>query len=203
MMQTPLERAAEECLFPAYRGFRYVDKESFREVLKRIIRKSFCNGGKAATAKIIVFEYDWDVMVDSVLAELYSKTGKEEPEEGKPASPDPVREPTKCARCDYSEETGLTDLRTRYTARGFVLTEFTDRCGQECSLQKSSLGTESAVWFGVDNTGPSIQGPKGGTNEDVHARMHLTRQQVVELLPLLTHFAANGVLPFEDDPAQS
>jgi hypothetical protein len=39
------------------------------------------------------------------------------------------------------------------TSRGFGLIKFSDRYGQHCSLQESSLATEGAIWLGVDNTG--------------------------------------------------
>jgi len=80
------------------------------------------------------------------------------------------------------------------TARGFKILKFYDRYGQECSLQESSLATESAIWFGIDNTGPHITGPSGQSNEELNARMHLTQEQVKKLLPLLTKFAKTGVL---------
>lgn len=72
------------------------------------------------------------------------------------------------------------------TQRGFNKMEFKDRYGNECSIQKSSLATEDAIWFGID------------TNFDgahVNERMHLTQDMVAQLLPILAHFAENGELP--------
>lgn len=92
------------------------------------------------------------------------------------------------------------------TERGFALSEFTDLYGEKCSLQKSSLATEDAIWFGIDKPNPVIMASKiidGGTGwakyplpEDVHihSRMHLTREQVAELLPALQTFVDTGEL---------
>ncbi len=95
----------------------------------------------------------------------------------------------------------------KFTERGFGITEFTDRYGAKCSLQKSSLATENCIWFGVDSpeTKTLIPG-KGWTDVDVDAvakemggdecsingRMHLTQDQVIELLPILQRFAETG-----------
>jgi hypothetical protein len=90
------------------------------------------------------------------------------------------------------------------TARGFDLVEFRDHYGASCSLQKSSLATDDAIWFGVDNADPKILASKvqeDGTGwikylipEDVslNTRMHLTREQVAELLPHLQKFVETG-----------
>jgi hypothetical protein len=92
------------------------------------------------------------------------------------------------------------------TARGFRLYTFTDRYGEKCSLQASSLASESAIWLGIDNPNPQIMAsktPEGGTGwvpykipEDVmiSTRMHLTVEQVKELLPILQAFVENGEL---------
>lgn len=85
------------------------------------------------------------------------------------------------------------------TNRGFDYHSFTDRYGNKCSLQKSSLATEDCIWFGVDDPNPRILTPgKGWTEyplpEDVlcDTRMHLTQEQVKELLPVLQKFAETG-----------
>ena len=83
------------------------------------------------------------------------------------------------------------------TSRGFRLIEFEDRYRQKCSLQDSSLASEAAIWLGVDNTGPCIEGPNGKMNEDVHRRMHLTVGQVRDLIPLLQEFCDKGFIPKE------
>jgi len=55
------------------------------------------------------------------------------------------------------------------TQRGFNYGDFTDVSGQKCSIQESSLATEWAIWFGLDNV-------KWG-------RMHLTRPMVQAFMP--------------------
>lgn len=85
------------------------------------------------------------------------------------------------------------------TARGFPLIEFDDQYGVQCSLQKSSLATEDAIWFGCNEANPKVlirgQGwvpvsmPEGYVAD---TRMHLTRKQVSELLPHLLKFVETG-----------
>ena len=97
-------------------------------------------------------------------------------------------------------------MKRNDTARGFARYEFTDRYDHRCSLQKSSLATEDAIWFGMDD--PDLQEigwhpehslrartyalPKG---VEGFSRMHLTRDQVADLLPALQHFVEFGELP--------
>jgi hypothetical protein len=66
----------------------------------------------------------------------------------------------------------------RTTHRGFRRIEFRDIYDKSCSLQESSLATDYAVWFGVDEN-----------------RMHLNQDLARELLPLLETFANTGQLP--------
>lgn len=80
------------------------------------------------------------------------------------------------------------------TQRGFSLGEFKDDYGQICSIQLSSAASKRCIWLGVVNTGPNLEGPTGKRNEDVYARMHLTREDVKKLLPLLQKFADTGDL---------
>lgn len=99
------------------------------------------------------------------------------------------------------------EIRKGYTNRGFGNIEFKDRYGAECSIQKSSLAEEDAIWFGVNYADPKImasQTKEGGTGwvaydipKDVllTTRMHLTQDQVKELLPILQTFAETGELP--------
>jgi hypothetical protein len=92
-----------------------------------------------------------------------------------------------------------TILDVGNTQRGFGRIEFTDRYGAKCSLQDSSLATESAIWFGPNEAEPQIcvQG-KGWqpypVPEEVMmtTRMHLTQSMVKQLLPFLTDFAETG-----------
>ena len=93
------------------------------------------------------------------------------------------------------------------TIRGFALLEFVDRYDRKCSLQKSSLATEDAIWFGCDDADPKVLVPgKGWTPIDMppdysaNTRMHLTQEQVRTLLPYLQRFAETGEL---EKPANS
>lgn len=89
------------------------------------------------------------------------------------------------------------------TQRGFDLTYFMDRYGNKCSLQKSSIATEDCIWLGIDtpkltifedeNRGKYIN-TKIPDNWSVDSRMHLTQQQVKELLPILQKFVDTGDL---------
>lgn len=67
------------------------------------------------------------------------------------------------------------EIVTGETKRGFNFIEFRDRYGAACMIEESSLATEDAIWFGT-----------------IGDRMHLTQEQVLELLPTLQHFAATG-----------
>ena len=98
------------------------------------------------------------------------------------------------------------------TNRGFGYFEFLDRYGVKCSIQHSSLATEDAIWFGADDPNPRILAEASGTTSDVpgqkvgwvkyplpnevllNTRMHLTRDQVRELLPILQRFVETGKL---------
>lgn len=89
------------------------------------------------------------------------------------------------------------------TERGFEISKFKDYYGNECSLQLSSLATDYAIWFGVnkpeltifedENMGKYIK-TKLPKNWDISSRMHLTRDQVKELLPYLENFVKTGNL---------
>ena len=90
-------------------------------------------------------------------------------------------------------------MKLEKTNRGFNIVKFTDRYGEKCTLQKSSLATEDAIWFGIHNPQPKIILPNiGWTNIPqlpetlIAGRMHLTQEQVKELLPIITRFAETG-----------
>jgi len=115
-------------------------------------------------------------------------------------------------------KTGQSDtavgLRVSKTERGFAIVEFKDRYGSECSLQKSSLATDDAIWFGVDDAKPQIMcsdairlglRERKYTEDDngwcdykipnevlLTTRMHLTVEQVKALLPFLKKFVRDG-----------
>lgn len=95
----------------------------------------------------------------------------------------------------------MMKIKKSKTERGFGLYEFTDLYGSKCSIQDSSLATESAIWFGVDDPHPVIMSSKIGEGWIdypippevlLHTRMHLSQKQVQKLLPILQHFAETG-----------
>ena len=94
-------------------------------------------------------------------------------------------------------------MKRTTTQRGFAVIEFVDRYNSKCSLQKSSLATENAIWLGVDDTKFTIfedehMGKyittKLPENFSVNTRMHLTQEQVKKLLPYLEKFVKTGEL---------
>ena len=91
----------------------------------------------------------------------------------------------------------LSKLQT--TQRGFPLYRFIDRYDKPCSIQKSSLASENAIWLGCDNANPRRMIVGRGwvpylVPDDVlmDTTMHLTQNQVRELLPILQTFADTG-----------
>lgn len=78
-------------------------------------------------------------------------------------------------------------LRFYRTQRGFVRADFKDLYGADCSIQKSSLATDDAIWLGCDE----------GTHVDGSccARMHLNREQAAMLIPILERFVKTAELP--------
>ena len=92
-------------------------------------------------------------------------------------------------------------MEVKYTERGFEIIEFNDRYGERCTLQKSSLATEDAIWFGINDVRVKRLIPGQGWQDvtlppgsEVFSRMHLTQDQVKELLPHLQRFAETGDL---------
>jgi len=85
----------------------------------------------------------------------------------------------------------MIDLKP--SPKGLIVGAFTDRNGRECVIQESSVPSESCLWLGVD-LGLNGEPIPGG-------RMHLTRELVLDLLPILRHFARTGSLGY-DDPSQ-
>lgn len=87
------------------------------------------------------------------------------------------------------------------TERGFDLVEFEDSNEVECSLQKSSVATDDLVWLGCSTIGLKRFAPGGWIDVDLddgsyiaNTRIHLSRDQVAELLPILTRFVETGNL---------
>ena len=92
-------------------------------------------------------------------------------------------------------------MKKEKTERGFAIINFVDRYDNKCSLQKSSLAFEEAIWLGVDDTKFTIfEDERMGKyittklpkNFSVNTRMHLTQEQVKELLPHLQKFVETG-----------
>lgn len=92
-------------------------------------------------------------------------------------------------------------MKFKTTNRGFSFAKFTDRSDVVCSIQKSSLATEDAIWLGCNDADPRILAPEGGWQKVsipgmlCNTRMHLSQDQVKALLPVLQHFAETGDLP--------
>lgn len=105
------------------------------------------------------------------------------------------------------------DLAFSTTQRGFAQANFLTGDGVACSIQKSSVMGTDAIWLGVDDPDPKVLATKAAsvgvtTSETtgwvpypipdevlISTRMHLTRDEVKALLPLLQHFAETGEVP--------
>jgi hypothetical protein len=93
------------------------------------------------------------------------------------------------------------DLTQTVTSRGFHRLNFVDHYGVACSLQESSLATETAIWLGCNEPNPRAMVPGQGWTPVAlppecvsDTRMHLTRAQVAALLPHLQRFVDTGEL---------
>jgi len=91
-------------------------------------------------------------------------------------------------------------MEARVTNRGFNIIEFRDSFGIECSLQESSSAEENKIWLGCDRANPryTVDGVWIDVELPEHCvcntRMHLTREQVRDLLPYLRRFVDTGEL---------
>jgi len=92
-------------------------------------------------------------------------------------------------------------MKIEKTTRNFEIIKFTDEFNVKCSLQKSSLATEDSIWFGCNDANPRVlikeqgwQPIKMPSEYLADTRMHLTREQVAELLPHLEAFVKTGDL---------
>lgn len=95
-------------------------------------------------------------------------------------------------------------MKISKTNRGFKLIKFKDHYNTKCNIQMSSLATEDAIWFGVEDANPKIMASDlfgHGTgwvrypipdNVLISTRMHLTRKQVEALIPILQKFVDTG-----------
>lgn len=114
------------------------------------------------------------------------------------------------------------EIKYKRTPRRFPYVEFKDLYDSECSIQLSSLAELDALWIGVDNADPRIMardanklglvhllndGPErlnGWVDypvpEEVHftTRMHLRRDQIKALLPILQYFVETGMFPTQE-----
>ena len=119
-----------------------------------------------------------------------------------------------------------SSIKFERTNRGFALSHFIDKYGQDCSLQESSIFADkdgACIWFGVNNTKGKFHvmptliskekrealGLHFGWNVkslstmfpdcDVNTpdRMHLSQKMVKQLLPALQYFAKHGRLPVD------
>ena len=98
------------------------------------------------------------------------------------------------------------------TYRDFERIEFNDLYDKKCSLQQSSLSTDDAIWLGINDPEPKIMAkdaaPLGIITSQSYGwisyplpkevslttRMHLTREQAAQLIPLLQRFVDTGEL---------
>jgi len=97
-------------------------------------------------------------------------------------------------------------MKRETTQRGFGIYQFKDSSGMECNIQKSSSAIQDHIWLGAEKIGlkefRAGEGWKDRTEFDdtdtishhfiANSRMHLTRDQVAELLPILTQFVETG-----------
>jgi len=90
-------------------------------------------------------------------------------------------------------------MKKTTTSRGFTYSKFWDGNGIECSLQKSSAAEQDYIWLGCIDADPKqlIKG-QGWTKISMpdeylaNTRMHLTRKNVLHLLPSLIKFVVTG-----------
>lgn len=87
-----------------------------------------------------------------------------------------------------------------YTSRGFAVFSFRDGNGEKAAIQQSSAAEEPHVWIGVDELKLKRFVPGRSWSDcplpegDVHGneRLHLTRENVRDLLPILQRFVDTG-----------
>lgn len=80
------------------------------------------------------------------------------------------------------------EIKFDYTSRGFAIIEFKDEYNISCNIQKSSLASKDCIWIGCDVNDQQVK-------ENYNIRMHLTQEQVKQLISILQHFADTGELP--------
>lgn len=98
------------------------------------------------------------------------------------------------------------------TLGGLSQAVFVDSHGHKCSIQRSAVAEENAIWLGLDKPKAKVLSSKAkalGIKTEVNqgwvdyplpdevllvTHMHLSRHQVKALLPLLKRFADTGNL---------
>lgn len=108
-------------------------------------------------------------------------------------------------------------MEFKHNLRGFYVGEFKDAANTPCSIQESSLGTEAAIWLGVDEVNPrrltdngwepvpfptnvptnDVFGNPIGFHSDTlfNTRAHLTIQHVKVILTIFEIFQENKLAP--------
>ena len=107
-------------------------------------------------------------------------------------------------------------MKIEKTQRGFDITEFKDRYDNPCRLQHSSLATENAVWFGITDPNPQIMASQAAEhgieteetsgwvdypipkNVNIWTEMHLTDNQLSDIIPYLIGFVETGRISKSD-----
>jgi hypothetical protein len=101
------------------------------------------------------------------------------------------------------------ELQVQHTDRGFAYYEFTDGYNEACTVQKSSSAMDQFIWLGtkdftIKGFTPYGQPPWKTISQDhlksvfgfqdviANNRMHLSRKQVKQLLPILQKFVDTG-----------
>ncbi len=83
-----------------------------------------------------------------------------------------------------SSENGWLELEAADGGRGLLIVRFEDLYGEKCSIQKSSLATQDAIWLGQHQCSKC----------DAPTRMHLSRGMAASLASILQCFADTGEL---------
>jgi hypothetical protein len=92
-------------------------------------------------------------------------------------------------------------MEIKKTNRNFDIASFKDVYDEECSLQKSSAASDDYIWLGISKPKLTVFKDKNRgqylncempDNFMVNSRMHLSRDQVAELLPYLQKFVETG-----------
>ena len=94
-------------------------------------------------------------------------------------------------------------MKIERNQRGFENCNFEDSYNNQCSIQKSSSAMDDFIWLGIDKPKLTVfkDESMGQYLETtlpktwmVDSRMHLSREQVAELLPILHKFVETGEL---------